>query len=838
MLGNETAIVGVVHEPVKVVKAKPRRKLLAYERLKVLLLLSIWVGFGALLKHSSKPTIGWTDSIREAFAGKWWVFVIGGLEILRQVHYFISEKSGKYHQFWVNKVWGAWDRYWSKRNPWLRFRLARMVKRAFWSVVVIGAFSSLWGVSFLQGVGEAPRRFFYNPFGSQQPWFFQLLFVMGIGVLQFVAIFWFMSRGGVETHMPEDIKTRFSDVWGQDAVLEKIRENVIFLNKPEAIEKRGGHVPGGILLYGPPGTGKTLMAEAVAGETSKPFVFVEPGAFKAMFVGVGVMKVKALYKKLRKLSLRYGGVIVFFDEADTLGNRGGAVEDGHKSNRLSEHPCNGLHYASAATHRMLAELNAASAEPETAVRRGGRFNVISGMGMGGAMDGSLQAVLAEMSGLRKPKSGFWRWMRTFLTMPPPRPPKYRILTVMATNMPDSLDPALLRPGRVDRKYHVNYPLLEGRVKTFEGYLKKVRHEITPQQIERLATMLPRLSGAAIKDIVNESLIAAMRHGRDYVSWSDIFEAGVFKMHGVPDGTATTLLKQYEAAVHEACHAVATYRLRTRDSSGVATIEKGGAVGGFVSWVPVEERDFSWKSEMEIDVICAVASLAGERLFFGNDSSQRVVGDLATSTMMVTAMLNRAGMGDTIASRSGSFDGHGPKRMNDSDEKVEAYLQVLYQRAVALLNENDFLVLAIAHALVSRRTITGEDITAIEQGAMGSSLDGRWYHNAINQDALRWFHRSALEAHNAMLPHAVLTLPPLPPVGSLWPDQVLPPAQASTPPAVQPPSQPPPSGEVLPPPPPPLSWASRLPPPPSRLVLPAPSPSPKPAVAPTPPPAAP
>ncbi len=777
--------VGIVHEPVEVTEAKPRRKLLAYDRIKVLLLLSIWVGFGALLKHSSNPIIGWGDSILETLRGKWWVFAIAGFEIVRQIHYVISEKNGKYHQLWVEKVWGGWDRFWSTRNPWLRFRLARMVKRSFWFVVVIGAFSSLWGVSFLQGVSEAPRRFFYNPFGTQQPWFFQLFFVMGIGVLQFVAIFWFMSRGGVETYMPEDIKTRFSDVWGQDKVLEKIRENIIFLDKPEEIEQRGGHVPGGILLYGPPGTGKTLIAEAVAGETSKPFVFVDPGSFKAMFVGVGVMKVKALYKKLRKLSLRYGGVIVFFDEADTLGNRGGAVADGQKSNEFSfaEHPCNGLHYASGATHRMLAELGAEPAGAEkTSPRRGGRFNVIGGMGMGGAMDGSLQAVLAEMSGLKKPKGGIWRWMRTFLTMPPQRPPKYRILTVMATNMPDSLDPALLRPGRVDRKYHVNYPLLEGRIKTFEGYLKKVRHEVTPDQIERLATMSPRLSGAAVKDIVNEALIAAMRRGRDFVSWSDIIEARVFKMHGVPDGTASTQLEQYETAVHEACHAVATYRLRKRDSIDVATIEKRGSVGGFVSWVPVEERDFSWKSEMENDVICAVASLAGERLFFGNDNSQGVGGDLAACTMMVTAMLNRAGMGDTIASRSGSFDGHGPKRMNDSDEKVEKYLQVLYQRAVALLKDNEWFVLAIAHALVSRRTITGDDITAIEQGTMGVTLDGAWYHNAINRDALHRFHQTAQEAHNAMLPHAVLTLPPLPPVGLLPP--------------------PPPSWSVPPPPPPP------------------------------------
>ncbi|MEZ5252129.1 MAG: ATP-binding protein [Ilumatobacteraceae bacterium] len=65
-----------------------------------------------------------------------------------------------------------------------------------------------------------------------------------------------------------------------------------------------------------------MLAEAAAGETGKPFVFVDPGAFINMFMGVGILKVKGLFRKLRKLALRYGGVVVFFDEADSLGNRG------------------------------------------------------------------------------------------------------------------------------------------------------------------------------------------------------------------------------------------------------------------------------------------------------------------------------------------------------------------------------------------------------------------------------------------------------------------------------------------------------------------------------------
>ena len=111
-------------------------------------------------------------------------------------------------------------------------------------------------------------------------------------------------------------------------------------------------MPGGILLWGPPGTGKTLMAEAVAGETGKPYVFVDPGAFINMFMGVGILKVKSLFRKLRKLALRYGGVIVFFDEADSLGSRGALAQVGPGGGRAGHRPpfqragCHGMSYLS------------------------------------------------------------------------------------------------------------------------------------------------------------------------------------------------------------------------------------------------------------------------------------------------------------------------------------------------------------------------------------------------------------------------------------------------------------------------------------------------------------
>ena len=92
----------------------------------------------------------------------------------------------------------------------------------------------------------------------------------------------------------------------------------------------------------------------------------------------------------------------------------------------------------------------------------------AGAGGGGGM-GTLQALLTELSGLKKPRGFFNRIVRRTLGMRPKNPPKYRILVVMATNMPESLDEALLRPGRIDRMYRVGYPSKAGRIRTYEGY---------------------------------------------------------------------------------------------------------------------------------------------------------------------------------------------------------------------------------------------------------------------------------------------------------------------------------------------------------------------------------
>jgi ATP-dependent Zn protease len=235
----------------------------------------------------------------------------------------------------------------------------------------------------------------------------------------------------------------------------------------------------------------------------------------------------------------------------------------------------------------------------------------------------------------------------------------------------------------------------------------------------------------------------------------VIEARSMKIHGVPDGPAATALERHETAVHEASHAVAMYLLQKRSTIDIATIEQRGEVGGFVAPVPNEDRKFSWRAEMEFDVVTFLVSLAGERLFFGEDNSVGVGGDMNASTWMVRRMLSRAAMGDTFTSHEVSAPmgepDVGPRYRNDFDARVERKLRELFERAVALIDANRWFVLAVAHALQQFKTITGEDIDAIYHGTAGPTVDGRAYRTDHYLQAFGRFHEAARRAHDAQSP---------------------------------------------------------------------------------------
>jgi cell division protease FtsH len=769
---------------------RTRKPLSFWDRVKFLLLLTLIWFILTWSAMANNPLMGFADAARIEIRSAAWVFVLMGLEALRQFHYLISEHWAGYHRFWTHRVFGGIERSSHRKfSDWTRFRLRRMFTWLLWIAVIAVVAGKVTHTNPVLALLHAPAYIWHA-----LPFVLQLLFAFVFLIGQFAALFWFLSRGGVDVYFPDDIKTRFSDVWGQDHVLAKVKENILYLEHPEQVEDRGGYVPGGILLWGPPGTGKTLMAEAVAGETGKPYVFVDPGAFINMFFGVGVLKVKGLFRKLRKLALRYGGVIVFFDEADSLGNRGALTQGGPGFPRATPAPhragCNGFSYLSQDVQwLMLRRAMQSGIEDQPNVRRDKQM-IGAGMGGGGGGGmGTLQALLTELSGLKKPRGFINRHVRRLFGMRPKPPPKYRMLVMMASNMPEALDEALLRPGRIDRIYKVGYPSKAGRVRTYEGYLAKVRHELTEEQIDKLAVITPYATGATIKDMVNEALITAIRDGRDVITWQDVIRAKQLKELGPPEDVEYIERERHAVAVHEACHALVAFRTRQHAEIDIATIEKGGTYLGMVASIPPEDQFTHWRSEFESDILVSLASLAGERMFYDNDSSSGVSGDLESATTVASFMEGFWGMGSTVSSYStakrlevgspGGGQGGRKKKGQDPEaelrralaDRIEDNLNGMLERTNELLRENRDHVLCLAHALETHKTISGDDVLAVLEHRQGPFVDGRPYADPTFVRQLEEYHVSAVQAHRE---HGQVTLSmPLVPKPSWVPQPVAP-----------------------------------------------------------------
>jgi ATP-dependent Zn protease len=737
---------------------KTRKPISIWDRGKFLLLGAVLFVFFFAAEMADNPLLPASEAFNMTLRGKWWIIALMGLELIRQVHYLICEHNAAYYQFWRDKVFGGWNAMISRYDPWKRHQLGRAFKIILLLVVINLIIARIFDTNFFRAPYEL-----LNWIVGVTPTFFQVVIFLTFWIgFQFGLIIWFATRGGIETFYPDDIETRFSDVWGQDPVLHKVRENLIFLDNPKMIEDKGGYVPSGLLLWGPPGTGKTLMAEAMAGETGKPFVNIDASQLATM--GMGVIKVKMLFRRLRRLALRYGGVVAFFDEADALGSRGELATQGPNQGHThsifsSTATCGGFRHLSSSTQQHLLDGAFASDAPAAGPdnTRSRFFMGMGGMGGGG---GVLPVLLTEMSGLNKPRGLVNRYLRKLFGFKPKPPPKYRMLIMMATNMPQALDQALLRPGRIDRIYRVGYPTTPGRIRTYEGYLKKVKHELTAEQVERLAHMTPYATGATIKDLVNEALINAIQQGRDTITWPDVLDAKHLKSLGLSRDQELVPSDRHGVALHEACHAVVAYRVRKHLEIDMATIDPGTDYLGLVASVPIEDRKKEFKSEFEADIMVSLASLAGERYFFGGDSASGVSGDLEQATEVAILMEGFWGMGSTISSHAivqrAGVGGGGPSQKpgdlnkdflsGSMGQRVEDNLNRLLRRTHVLIERERETILRVSHALEQHKTLAGEDVVAVIELRRGTVADGTIYEDPEFVAEIESYHERMLGAH--------------------------------------------------------------------------------------------
>ena len=503
---------------------------------------------------------------------------------------------------------------------WMRLRRPLTwvagIALALYLVVILLAWI---GVSFTgqggptQSIGpaDATRNLFNVAGAAMRTYVFfvlQLLTLPLAIVAQFALIFWFLGRGTTYTIYPGQYDVTFDDVRGQDHIVRSTREVMSLFQGFKEFRKVGGYPPRGILFEGPPGTGKTLLAKAIAGETGVPFMYASGAGFANMFLGIPQYKVRSMFKKARRYSARYGGCVVFIDELDAIG--GSRTGTG----------------------------SLAQAWPSLGWRSTLDRVVVPGMGGGSNL---VNALLTEMDGVDKPPR-FEQWFRRRVGLKPRAVARHNLLIIGATNMASTLDAALLRPGRFDRKIHVGIPAAEGRAQILAYYLNKVAHE--PIDIDRVARLTQGYSPASVRNIVNEALIFALQDGRQALRYDDLWRAILTDEVGLAEPVKYSSVVKAKTATHEAAHALAIHFLAPNRTVSIITVRKRGGALGVVFGHETEEEFGATRSEMRANIKVSLAGLVSEEMWYG-ESSTGPSSDLMNASRNVLAMVTLLAMGE-------------------------------------------------------------------------------------------------------------------------------------------------------------------------------------------------
>jgi cell division protease FtsH len=511
---------------------------------------------------------------------------------------------------------------------------------------------------------------------------------VSLGIVEIGAMFWMMARGRSYIVYPHEYDVTFEDVRGQAPVVESVRDVVKLFRGFREFKELGGFPPKGILLEGPPGTGKTLLAKAVAGTVGVPFIYTSATSFATMFMGAGNLRVMALFRKAKKFVRQYNGAVIFIDEIDALGSRGGSV-----SAAFSEGTPLGAGEGAGAIRTMV-----------------NRFmGPANGMGAG-----IVNELLVQMDGLVMPK-GIRRHVARLLRMRP-KVPSYNILVIAATNRAAVLDPALLRPGRFDRKIHVGLPDKEGREDVIEYYLAKVKHG--PLDLKKFAQVTIGYSPARIKNIINEALIVALQDGRDSLTWDDLWQAKLLEEIGLKQPVKYTDREKVRTAVHEAGHAVAAHELRADETRiQVITIIKRQEALGLVHSMELEERYSKTREDVLTDLKVSLAGMVAEEIWFGTSSSGAGA-DLQQATLSALQYVGQWGMGRHLYSFAVIPESEigGTIQFMLSQEEVREEVDALLKRCKGevtdLLRSRRAALERIRDELLEREELVGDRLEAL------------------------------------------------------------------------------------------------------------------------------
>jgi len=305
-----------------------------------------------------------------------------------------------------------------------------------------------------------------------------------------------------------------------------------------------------------------------------------------------------------------------------------------------------------------------------------------------------------------------------------------VILIAATNRPDVLDPALMRPGRFDRQIVVDLPDLRGR----EGILRvHIRNKPMADDVNvtTLARGTPGMAGADLANLVNEGALLAARRNHDKVYMADLEDAKDKVMMGAE--RKSMVMKDEErklTAYHEGGHAICAVKVKGNDPLHKVTIVPRGRTLGVAWTLPEDDRVSVTREQLEANLVKAYGGRVAEELVFGRD---RVTTGAASDIQQATALARR------YVSQWGLSDEIGPILVGDNeqelflgreiqtrrevsertaqlvDSEVSRVIKEAYARATVVLQQNMELLHTVAAALLDRETLTGDDVAALSRG---------------------------------------------------------------------------------------------------------------------------
>ena len=310
------------------------------------------------------------------------------------------------------------------------------------------------------------------------------------------------------------------------------------------------------------------------------------------------------------------------------------------------------------------------------------------------------------------------------------------LVVMgATNRPDILDPALLRPGRFDRQIVIDVPDVHGRLEILRLHGGK-RPLGADASLEEVARLTPGFSGAELANVINEAALLSVRDGRAQIDEKTLEEAIDRVVAGPAKRHILSERERWLIAIHESAHAVVTDALgHTASTRKLSIVARGRQLGTAAHMLSDRDQKIMSKSDLQSQLIVITAGLAGERIAFGEVSTS-VNDDLHAATTLARSMVTSFGMSEalglvTIGEKGGEvflgaslqdLGSVGPETLNLIDNEVERLVGDAEARAAVVLDRNWSTVEETATALLEQETLSGVALDAVLSTVKEVSLD--------------------------------------------------------------------------------------------------------------------